>query len=241
MARILDNRELSAKFFLMKVSQKNNAVMGQFYMLRAWVRYPMLSRPISVFDTDGETLSFLYKAVGEGTRIFANLKPGEEITLQGPRGSTFPQVNGRIALVGGGVGIAPLYLAAKQVKQANPVNQVDAYLGFNETPILQENFESIADGVSVKTGGFITDNINPEGYDHLFACGPLPMLKALYAKCRATDALGRLYVSVESRMGCGLDFCAGCAIRVKSGDGFAFKKVCSDGPVFHGEEVILDE
>jgi dihydroorotate dehydrogenase electron transfer subunit len=113
--------------------------MGQFYMLRAWKEYPLLSRPISVFDADGETVSFLYKVTGRGTEIFSGLKAEDEIGLRGPLGSAFPEVSGKIALVGGGVGIAPFYLTAKQLKAAHPGCRVDLYLGFSDRALLTEN------------------------------------------------------------------------------------------------------
>ena len=111
----------------MKVKAENTAAMGQFYMLRAWGGYPLLSRPISVFDADAETVSFLYKVVGKGTETFAALKPGDEITLDGPHGNGFPEAKGRIALVGGGVGIAPLYLTAKKLRELDSDTIVDIY------------------------------------------------------------------------------------------------------------------
>ena len=139
MAEILQNEQVSDDFYLMKVKKENQAAMGQFYMLRAWNEYPVLSRPISVFDADPETVSFLYKVVGKGTEIFTKLKAGDEITLDGPHGNGFPEVKGKIALVGGGVGIAPLYLTAKTLKKLDPDTKVDIYLGFSGQPILTDH------------------------------------------------------------------------------------------------------
>ena len=124
MAKILENHPVADGFHLMRVESDNDAKMGQFYMLRAWDRYPVLSRPISVFDSDGKTVSFLYKVVGQGTEIFRDLQPGEEIKLDGPHGNGFPDAQGRIALVGGGVGIAPLYLLAKELKKRSEERRV---------------------------------------------------------------------------------------------------------------------
>jgi dihydroorotate dehydrogenase electron transfer subunit len=208
--------------------------MGQFYMLRAWARYPVLSRPISVFDSDGGTVSFLYKVIGKGTEIFSGLKAKEDITLQGPLGSAFPEVTGKIALVGGGVGIAPFYLAARQLKSAHPECRVDLYLGFSDGAILTDDYQEKADKVTVNVGGFITDEIDPAGYDHIFACGPEVMMRALYSKCREAGAAGKVYVSMENRMACGVGACLVCSCRTAGGN----KKVCKDGPVFKGEAVF---
>lgn len=181
MAEILQNEQVSDDFYLMKVKKENQAAMGQFYMLRAWNEYPVLSRPISVFDADPETVSFLYKVVGKGTEIFTKLKAGDEITLDGPHGNGFPEVKGKIALVGGGVGIAPLYLTAKTLKKLDPDTKVDIYLGFSGQPILTDRYEAVADQVKVNVGGFVTDDIDPREYDFILTCGPEIMMKVLYA------------------------------------------------------------
>ena len=208
--------------------------MGQFYMLRAWRNYPVLSRPISVFDEDGETVSFLYKVVGKGTGIFSALRKGDEISALGPLGNSFPSVTGKIAFVGGGVGIAPFYLAAKQLKALRGSSRVDLYLGFSEAPILTEEYKRVADNLIVNVGGFITDEIDPACYDHIMACGPEPMMRALYEKCKLIRAEGKLYVSLESRMACGLGACFVCSCKTRDGN----KKICKDGPVFKGAEVF---
>ena len=113
MPQVLSNRRISRDFYLMRVAQPNDARMGQFCMLRAWGRYPLLSRPVSVFDADAETLSFLYRVVGEGTDLLARRREGDAVETGRVLGNTFPLVSGRVALVGGGAGIAPLYLAAR--------------------------------------------------------------------------------------------------------------------------------
>ena len=127
--------------------------MGQFYMLRAWNEYPVLSRPISVFDADPETVSFLYKVVGKGTEIFAGLKAGDEITLDGPHGNGFPEVKGKVALVGGGVGIAPVsYTHLERLFSMVPIpmrtkpseiSSVRIAIAFSTTCFLQEASSSL--------------------------------------------------------------------------------------------------
>jgi dihydroorotate dehydrogenase electron transfer subunit len=233
-SKVISNERLSRDFCRMRVECPNDARMGQFYMLRAWERYPVLSRPISVFDSDGETVSFLYKVTGRGTEIFSGLEAKDDITLQGPLGSAFPEVSGKIALVGGGVGIAPFYLAAKQLKTARPDCRLDLYLGFSDRALLTDEYRKTADNVTVNVGGFITDEIDPEGYDHLFACGPEVMMRALYGKCKEAGVGGKVYVSMENRMACGVGACLVCSCGTTEGN----RKVCKDGPVFKGEAVF---
>lgn len=236
MAKILENKPLADGFWLMRTEQPNAVKMGQFYMVRAWKTYPVLSRPISVYDADAQTITFVYRVVGKGTHIFSTLQPGEEITLQGPYGTGFtqpPQNTKRLAMVGGGVGIAPLYLAAKEIKAANPAIQIDLYLGFSGEPVLVEEFQAVADQVIVNVGGLITDEIAPQDYDLLFTCGPEVMMHALYQKCVAVHAQEKLYVSMENRMACGVGACLVCSCKTKNGN----KKACKDGPVLTGEEV----
>ena len=234
MAKILENHPVADGFHLMRVESDNDAKMGQFYMLRAWDRYPVLSRPISVFDSDGKTVSFLYKVVGQGTEIFRDLQPGEEIKLDGPHGNGFPDAQGRIALVGGGVGIAPLYLLAKELKKAHPDSQVDVYLGFSGQPMLVEEYQAAADKVTVNVGGFVTDDIDPVQYDVVMACGPEVMMKVLYQKCVDTGSRAKVYVSMENRMACGIGACLVCTCKTKSGN----TRACKDGPVMEGWEVF---
>ena len=234
MAEILQNEQVSDDFYLMKVKKENQAAMGQFYMLRAWNEYPVLSRPISVFDADPETVSFLYKVVGKGTEIFTKLKAGDEITLDGPHGNGFPEVKGKIALVGGGVGIAPLYLTAKTLKKLDPDTKVDIYLGFSGQPILTDRYEAVADQVKVNVGGFVTDDIDPREYDFILTCGPEIMMKVLYRKCRDLKAKAPVYVSMENRMACGIGACLVCTCKTSKGN----RRACKEGPVMLGNEVF---
>lgn len=235
MGKILRNEKVSDDFYLVQVEEKNQAKAGQFYMLRGWEEYPVLSRPISVFDSDGESVSFLYKVVGKGTELIRRLEPGEELNIQGPYGNGFPtDGKGKIAMVGGGVGIAPLYYTAKKYKEAELCSQVDIYLGFSGQAMLEEEYKSVADNVIIDVGGFITDSINPLDYDVILTCGPEIMMKVLYEKCKKMGAAAPLYVSMENRMACGIGMCKVCTCKTKSGN----KTACKDGPVFLGSEVF---
>ncbi|MCI8453239.1 MAG: dihydroorotate dehydrogenase electron transfer subunit [Lachnospiraceae bacterium] len=237
MSKILENQKITEDFYLMKVEEDNNASMGQFYMLRAWDKYPLLSRPISVYDADGKIVSFLYKVVGQGTEIFKELLPGDEITLDGPHGNGFPDATGQIALVGGGVGVAPLYLTAKKLKEAHPDAVVDMFLGFSGEAMLVDAYEAVADSVTVNVGGFVTDDIDPTKYDVIMTCGPEIMMKVLYKKCVSVGAAAPLYVSMENRMACGIGACLVCTCKTANGN----KRACKDGPVMLGSEVFGNE
>ncbi|GHT64403.1 dihydroorotate dehydrogenase [Spirochaetia bacterium] len=232
--RILSNKQLCRDYYLTETDGNGQVQMGQFYMLRSWGNIPVLSRPISVFNADQGRISFVYKVIGLGTVVFAGLKPGDPIELLGPLGNGYPDAEGKIALVGGSAGVAPLYLAARQIKAAHPKSGVDMYMGFSDKPFLTKEYEEAADQVVVNVGGFITDEIDPEKYDAIFTCGPEIMMKALYEKCQKAGAHSRLWVSLESRMACGLGACFVCSRPV----GGANKKICKDGPVFPAEEVF---
>ena len=242
-ATVRSNRQVSPDFYLLEAELPGSDGIpairaGQFCMLRSWDRIPVLSRPISVFDAQVDRITFLYKTVGQGTALLSRLRPGDALAIQGPLGKGFPDVAGRspppkpaasdlrIALVGGGVGIAPLYLGAKQYKAAGCT--VDLYLGFSGEPFLTEEYRGLADSLTVNLGGCITDEIDPPGYDWSFTCGPEIMMRVLWEKCKAAGVGDRLFVSLESRMACGVGACYGCSRKTVAGN----RKVCKDGPVF---------
>lgn len=226
MHKILFNEPISDGIYRMTViGDFHEAGMGQFYMLRAWWHAPVLSRPISVHNIEEDRIQFLYHTVGEGTRLLAKLQAGDAIGLEGPLGTGFPQAQGRIALIGGGIGIAPLLYAARQLKQP------DIYLGFREQAYLTEAFEPYANELTVQVGGSILDGLHLRRYDYAFVCGPLGMMKE--AARMAEGLATKLYVSLEKRMACGIGACYACTVMNKNGS----RKACTDGPVFMAEEV----
>ena len=207
---------------------------GQFLDLRLPGFY--LRRPISVCDWDETRVTLLYKVVGGGTDWLSKCEPGDKIDALSGLGNGFDvNVCGKVTLViGGGIGIPPMYGLAKRLLAAGktPV----AVLGFNTAAerFCEAEFQTLgveavvttADG-SYGVRGFVTDAL-PERFDTLCACGPLPMLKAL---CIRTDKPGQL--SLEARMGCGFGACMGCTIDTVNGP----KRVCREGPVFRREEL----
>jgi len=233
--KVIENREVAPDVFLLRVEGEYSALPGQFYMLRAWELDPPLFRPMSVFDLGPSAISFLYAVRGRGTRLLSRLSPGDGLTLLGPLGNGWPRAEGRVALVGGGMGIAPLLFTAKAF------GGVDVYLGFRGRPYLLEEFRNVAAHIRVASesgGGWekgpVTKLFSPRGYAACYACGPSALLKALSEKCQKEGV--PLFVSLEERMACGLGACLGCTIPTVQGP----KRVCQDGPVFCAEEVLWD-
>ena len=219
---------------------------GQFFTLRSWGagEGPFLSRPISVHKWDGEsqTLSFLYQVVGEGTARLAALRPGDALQLAGPMGNGFdvPAIAaqyGRIALVGGGIGTAPMYQLARELAACG--KKPDVFFGFRDEPYCMEQYRGLAGIVKVSTDsgrvgfhGFVTQLYDPAEYDIVLICGPTPMMRNAARLCAEKGT--PCQVSLEKKMACGIGACLGCTIETAAGA----KSVCKDGPVFAGTEVF---
>ncbi len=235
---VAGNEEVGPGAFLLRAEGDFPAAPGQFYFLRAWQRDPLLSRPMSVFDREDGQISFLIFVRGRGTQSLAGLRPGDPLTLFGPLGTPLNRHAGRIALVGGGSGIAPLYLAAKEFRATG---EVDLFLGFRHRPLLVPLFEGVASRVHVASeagiggrAGMVTEIFHPRGYDACYACGPDGMLKGVWEACRSAGV--PLWVLLEERMACGVGACRGCAVHTVGG----FRLACRDGPAFPAEEVFVD-
>ena len=212
---------------------------GQFYMLKSWNLDPFLPRPISIANVEENKLVFLYEVKGKGTEIFSKLKPGDNLELLGPLGNGFnlknvanKSVPCQIAIVSGGIGIAPMIYLAKQLQ-----GNIDFYCGFRDEiyyiNIIKDSVDNIY--ISTENGsyghkGFVTELFTPEKYDLVYTCGPIPMMKKVIDMAKS-----EVFVSMESRMACGIGACLGCTIETKTG----MKRVCKDGPVFLGEEVVF--
>jgi len=211
-------------------------VPGQFVNLKIEGRF--LRRPISVCDREGDTLTLIYKIVGGGTEEMSRMAPGTEIDLLTGLGNGYnlSKAGDRPLLIGGGVGVPPMYLLAKDLRaQGKPVSVI---LGFNTASevFYEEEFKALGCDVTVTTvdgskgiKGFVTDALEGKNASYFFTCGPEPMLKALYNK---TGISGQF--SFEERMGCGFGACMGCSCKTKYGN----KRICKDGPVLEKEEII---
>ena len=211
---------------------------GQFVNIELEGLY--LRRPISISDWNEDTITIIYKVVGRGTEQMSRMVAGQELDVLTGLGNGFDAdvECQQPLLVGGGVGVPPLYRLAKELIARG--RKVSVVLGFNTAKevFYAEEFRllgadvyvSTADG-SVGTKGFVTDAIRENGvdFDFFYSCGPLPMLKAL---CDCTDVKGEL--SFEERMGCGFGACMGCSCKTLAGN----KRICKDGPVMKREEII---
>ena len=210
---------------------------GQFLNIKLDGFY--LRRPISICDWDNETVTIIYKVVGKGTEYMATLGEGAELDILTGLGYGYnlEQSGDAPLLVGGGAGVPPLYnLAKKLIAQGKTVKVI---LGFNTadevfyedkfSALGAETFVTTADG-SHGIKGFVTNALDAAGnVTYTYACGPEPMLKALY---NATEVSGQY--SFEERMGCGFGACMGCSCKTKYGN----KRICKDGPVLEKEEII---
>lgn len=223
MALIAKNVHLVDDIYKMEIPFEEEVLPGQFFMLRAWDKDPLLSRPISVHDYQDGVLTFLYQQVGKGTEILSVLKSGDEIELTGPLGTGFPDIDGDLVAVGGGIGIAPLLYACRSFKAKHPDRRLRVYLGYREHPYQVDAFEAFADAVIVDVGGIIIDQVEMAEDEVFITCGPEIMMKAL---CQRVSNPG--YLSLESVMACGIGVCLGCSCDTAAGR----KKVCTDGPVF---------
>lgn len=225
---------------------------GQFVHVKVSSGYdPLLRRPISIANIDQEQKQFtlIYRKEGRGTTILSTKQIGDTVDVLGPLGHGFPveEVNpGETALlVGGGIGVPPLYELSQRLVERG-VNVVHV-LGFQTKSALfyEEAFSKLGptfvatvDGTHGQKG-FVTDVIEGEGitFDTLYSCGPTPMLKALEGKYAKQN---KVYLSLEERMGCGIGACFACVCHTADDpNGFTYKKVCTDGPVFKAGEVVL--
>lgn len=223
---------------------------GQFINLYPKEKHTLLPRPISIsqFDREKQTLTVIYAVVGDGTQQFSHLLEGDSLQISGPMGNgfTLPEKAGDYVIVGGGIGVPPLLGLAQKLK-----GNLTVILGFRHEPILVKEFETLGATVYVATEdgnvghkGNVIDILKDKKItgQMVFSCGPKPMLKALNTWCQEKDI--PVQVSLEERMACGIGVCVGCVCKQQDpteADGWAYKKTCSDGPVFMGSEVIWDE
>lgn len=237
---IKENVALTDSVYRMVLSGDTSEITapGQFVNIKLDGLY--LRRPISVCDCEGDELTLIYKVVGKGTEQMKNMKNGKLDVLTGLGNGYDISVSGDAPLlIGGGVGVPPLYMLAK--KLISQGKKVTVILGFNtKGEIFYENeFKSLGADVYVTTvdgsygvKGFVTNAMENIGYSYFYTCGPEPMLKAIY---RASNTSGQF--SFEERMGCGFGACMGCSCKTVTG----YKRICKDGPVMRREEIIWEK
>ena len=211
---------------------------GQFVNIKLDGLY--LRRPISVYDAAPGRLTIIYKTVGKGTRQMAGLQSGDTLDVLTGLGNGYDlsKAGDRPLLLGGGVGVPPLYLLAKQLLAQG--RKVSVVLGFNtraevfgETEFRALGCDTVVTTVDGSCGvkGFVTDAL-PEAYSYFYTCGPEPMLRAVYRK---TVTSGQF--SFEERMGCGFGACMGCSCKTITG----YKRICREGPVLEKEEILCED
>ena len=211
---------------------------GQFVNIRLEGLY--LRRPISVYDSEPGRLEVIYKTVGRGTEQMSRMKAGETLDVLTGLGNGYDLAKAGDAplLLGGGVGVPPLYMLARKLLEQG--GNVTAVLGFNtKTEVFaEEAFRALGCGVTVTTAdgscgtkGFVTDAL-PDEYSYFYTCGPEPMLKAVYKKTKTSGQF-----SFEERMGCGFGACMGCSCRTITGT----KRICREGPVLEKEEILWED
>ena len=238
---IKENRALTDLVWLMRLEGDTSDVTaaGQFVNIQLDGLY--LRRPISVFDCEEGLLSIIYKVVGKGTEKMTTLPVGTELDILTGLGNGYDlaKVGEKPVLVGGGVGVPPMYYLAKRLIAAGQKPEV--VVGFNTASEIfgVEFFEALGLNVTVTTvdgsrgiKGFVTNALETLDYDYICTCGPEPMLKALY---RATECSGQY--SFEERMGCGFGACMGCSCKTVTG----YKRICKDGPILEKEEILWEK
>lgn len=221
-----------------------NAIPGQF--LHIAVPGHTLRRPISIaaVDENEQTVTILFKVVGDGTTRLAALRAGERIDVLGPNGNGFPindlQPSQTVLLIGGGIGVPPLYFLAMELNKRG-IN-LQFILGFQSKEFMfyEKEFEALGETYIVTNDGsygnkgLVTDSIEHVApFDRYYSCGPYPMLEAVKRQLGHKEG----YLSFEERMGCGIGACYACVVPMN--DKYGYKKICHDGPVFAANEVIL--
>jgi len=236
---VLSNEKIADSIYLMVLDGDTSAFTKPGQFLNIKLDGLFLRRPISVCDYDDDTITIIYKVVGEGTEKMAEMECGEQLDILTGLGNGFDtSLSGDAPLlIGGGVGVPPMYgLCKKLIEEGKKVSVI---LGFNkESEIFyKEEFERLGATVyittvdgSVGTKGFVTDVMKNLEYSFFYTCGPMPMFKAIEKTAKTSGQF-----SFEERMGCGFGACMGCSCKTLTG---GYKRICKDGPVMMREEIL---
>lgn len=238
MMKITDNKKIAEKTYFMSLEGDTSAITkpGQFINIKLDGFF--LRRPISVCDCENGKLSIIYKVVGNGTKEMSELTVGAELDILSGLGNGYDTSKSGDCpvLIGGGVGVPPMYLLCK--KLVSEGKKATVILGFNSEKEVfgvdefkatgAEVYVTTADG-SVGTKGFVTDVLKNLDYTYFYTCGPMPMFKAIESIAKTSGQY-----SFEERMGCGFGACMGCTCKTK----YCNKRICKDGPVLEREEIV---
>ena len=267
--KIISNKKLCDKHYVLKLKSKTitkTALPGQFVQIMINEYHdPLLPRPFSFLDIQGESFEILYQVVGLGTKILANKTKGDKLKVLGPLGNGWAEPRGyEYLLVGGGVGIPPIYHWAKEAVKKNKFNakHISIFLGGRNKKYLhyEKQFKKLGLKIQVATDdgskgkkGRVTDILKPQLKDNtqcIMACGPTPMLRAISDLADKWEI--PCYVSVEEPMPCGFGACLGCAIKIKADSdpanrttqtaqrNYRYAMSCTEGPVFKSKEIIWE-
>jgi dihydroorotate dehydrogenase electron transfer subunit len=238
--------EIAENHFLLNIKiDSNTTVPGQFVNVRAAEGFePMLRRPFSIFDSEGDTISIVVRVIGRGTSLISEMNPGP-INITGPSGSGFTMEEGKEILVaGGGVGNAPLYYLMKELKKrGNRITYIYC-AGCSDFIFAADMYRDLADEFIVATDdgsagvkGFGTDVmahvISGEQFSRIYTCGPDPMMGKIVKLAHKNVPVE---VSVENYFGCGVGLCVGCTVDTVDG----YKRACVEGPVMDGRKILWD-
>ena len=233
---ILSNEKIAKDVYKMVLQGNTEYITasGQFVNIKLEGRF--LRRPISVCDYSDSMLTLIYKVVGVGTEEMSRMTSGERLDVLTGLGNGYDiSLSKKPIVIGGGVGVPPLYNLTKRLIEDN--QQVTVILGFNtkDEVFYEEEFRALGANVTVATAdgsygvkGFVTDAM-PDDYDYFYTCGPMPMFKAIEGVVKTSGQY-----SFEERMGCGFGACMGCSCKTKYGS----KRICKDGPVLKREEIV---
>ena len=236
---VISNDALTQNVYKMVLGGDTSAITAPGQFVNIQLDGLFLRRPISVCDYDDQTLTIIYKVVGNGTEVMSKMNVGAQLDILIGLGNGYDLTLAGDApvLLGGGVGVPPMYnLTKKLVAQGKKVSVI---LGFNTASevFYEDEFKALGCDVQVTTvdgshgeKGFVTDAL-PASYTYFYTCGPEPMLKAVY---KATTTSGQM--SFEERMGCGFGACMGCSCKTLTG----YKRICKEGPVMQKEEILWD-
>ena len=238
--KILSNEALTDCVYKMVLGGDTSAITaaGQFVNIKLDGLF--LRRPISVCDYDERTLTIVYKVVGKGTEAMSQMVSGQELDILTGLGNGYDlsTAGDKPVLLGGGVGVPPMYNLAKKLIAKG--KKVSVILGFNTKSEIfyEEEFKKLGCDVTVTTvdgsygtKGFVTTALEDMDYTYFYTCGPEPMLKAVH---KASKTSGQM--SFEERMGCGFGACMGCSCKTLSG----YKRICKEGPVMRKEEILWE-
>ena len=236
---IVENKALTDSVYQMTLSGDVSEITTPGQFVNILLDGKFLRRPISVCNIEGNLLTIIYKVVGTGTEQMSKMQDGQLDILTGLGNGYDLSVSGQQpVLIGGGVGVPPMYLLARKLLEQG--KQVKVILGFNTRSEIfyEEQFRALGADVTVTTvdgsygvKGFVTDALKDMDYSYFYTCGPEPMLKAVY---KASVTSGQM--SFEKRMGCGFGACMGCSCKTLT----VYKRICKDGPVMQKEEILWE-